>query len=248
MDKKRDFARIVTLIYVLAIFLTLAVIFLIGLPFSRTSHTWISLGGLILAETAIYGLALHYSSNGKRSLIPGYLAYSVIAGLYLIAVIVFIIVFSLALDISTFSYGLLHFIGLALAAIMASLVTLYTRHAEQQDDEVSSSSIQWVPDARHTLLSIKQELEGWDDEAGSGLSKGIKELDEKIRYSDPTSHPTLTGEEEDILNGIQLLAGKVSKLVQAEVMDGEAERLGREIRDISNGVTNRNQRLIQLKG
>lgn len=250
MDKQRDYSRIVTLIYILAILITLAVVFLIGLPFSRTSHTWISLGALLLAETAIYGLALHYISGGKRAsaLIPGYLAYSVIAGLYLAIVIVFIIVFSLAADISTVSYGLLHFIALAIAAIMASLITLYVRHAEQQDGDPSASSHDWVPEVRDTLLLVKQELEGWNGEASGGLRKGIEELDEKVRYSDPVSHPSLSGTEKNVLNRIRLLANEISELATASETDGEAERLSKQIREVSNEVSVRNQRLVQLKG
>ncbi|QJD85706.1 hypothetical protein [Cohnella herbarum] len=250
MDKQRDYARVVTLIYALGILITLAVVFLAVAPYSRTSHTWLSSLALLLAETAIYGLVLHYLSQGKRSsgLIPGYLAFSAIAGLYLIVVIVFIIVFSLVLDVSTTSYVLLHFIALAIAAIMASLVTLYVRHSEQQDGDPSSSSIQWVPEVRDSLLSIKQELEGWNDEASSRLSKDVANLDEKVRYSDPTSHPSLADTEADVLNQVQLLAREINGLKKAAEANGQSERIGRQIQEIGNLIARRNQKLIQLKG
>lgn len=250
MDKQRDYARVVTFIYVLGILITLAVVFLVGLPFSRTSHTWVSLGALLLAETAIYGLVLHYLSQGKRSsgLIPGYLAFSAIAGLYLIVIIVFIIVFSLVFDVSTTSYALLHFIALAIAAIMASLVTLYVRHSEQQDGEPSASSVQWVPEVRDSLLSIKQELEGWNHEASSRLSKDVASLDEKVRYSDPTSHSSLANTESDVLNQVRLLAREINGLKKAADANGQSEQIGRQIQEIANLIASRNQRLIQLKG
>ncbi len=252
MDKQREYARIATFIYILTI--TLAVVLLIGLPFARPSHAWISLGALLLAETAIYGLILHYLSNNNNlnGLIPGYLAFSAIAGIYLIVVIVFIVIFSLALDITTLSYGLLQFIALALAAIMASLAAIYFRHAEQQDDN-SESLVQWVTEMRSTLLAIKQELEDWKHEERGALARGIEALDEKVRCSDPASHPSIALSEESLLYQVRQLGTEISGLVKAVETDEDversekSERLGRQIREMTYLVTSRNQQLIQLK-
>ncbi|WP_256759579.1 hypothetical protein [Cohnella sp. WQ 127256] len=249
MEKQKDYSRIVMFIYILAILITLSVVFLMGLPFSQPSHTWISFGALMLAETAIYVLMTQYLSGGKKSraLIPGYLAFVAIAGLYLAVVIVIIIAMSLIYGATTFSYGLTHFIALALAGIMASLVTIYFRHAEQQDNDHSVTSLQWVPDMRGTLLSIKHDLEGWTNESSGGLTKGILELDEKVRYSDPSSHPTLTVTEENLLHEVRQLSSEISKLVSSPDANVDNQRLLRQIREISNLVTSRNQQLIQLK-
>ncbi|BBI36754.1 hypothetical protein [Cohnella abietis] len=251
MDKQRDYARIVTFIYVLALLVTLAVVFLIGLPFARTSHTWISLGTLILAETFIYGIVVHYLSNGNRAsrLIPGYLALGTIAGLYFIAVVIFIVVFSLAADVSTYSYSLLHVIALGVMGIAAGLVALYYRNAES-DDEKIISQVQWVSAMRSELLSIKQQLEGCKHEAEYGLVKKIAELDEKVRFSDPASHPSLVMTEQNLLQQARQLASEVSTFVKASDKDSEAqasEKLRDQIRDIRNVISTRNQQLIQLK-
>ncbi|MCD9024807.1 hypothetical protein [Cohnella silvisoli] len=248
MDKHRDNARLATVIYVLALLVTLAVVFLIGLPFARISHAWISLFALFIAETALYGLSLYYIPNRKHSdaTIPGYLAFGTIAGLYLIVVIIFIIVFSLVLDLSTFNYGLLHFIALGVAGIMASMVAIYFRHADDQEVN-STAQVQWVSGMRSTLLSIKQELAGWNHEERGGLAKGIAELEEKVRYSDPVSHPSLVGTEESLMQQVHELASGISSLVKETETTGETERVGRQIRETMNLLESRNQRLLQLK-
>jgi hypothetical protein len=249
MEKQRDYSKILMFIYALSVLLTLAVVLLIGLPYLRVGHAWISISALILAETVIYLLALHYVSNHKRSsgMIPGYLAFSAVASLYLIAILVFIVVFSLVLDVSTTNYGLLHIALLAVAGIMSGFFALYFRHAEHQENE-SRTQVQWIRGMQSAILTVKQELEGWSDEARGSLRKELEALEEKIRYSDPMSHPELLDMEKVLLGQVYELSSAVRQLAIGTMeVSGESERLSRQVREITNGLANRNQQLIQLK-
>ncbi|TVX99911.1 hypothetical protein [Cohnella terricola] len=132
---QRGFVRIVTFLYAAVLIVTLAVVLLFELPYDRISHTWITLTSLFFGETFLYGIALHYLTNSPRSrrLIPAYIAMGTISGVYLIVAIAFILIFSWALDVSAYTYGLLQFIVLGLAAIVMGLMALYMKNLELQE-------------------------------------------------------------------------------------------------------------------
>jgi len=248
MENKFGYVRIVTFIYVLALLVTIAVMLLMGVSFAKAGHTWISFGALFLAETFIYGVAVGYVANSPftRKIFPGYLGLGTIAGLYLIVVIVLILVFSWILDVSTYSYALLHFIAMGIAAILAGLMMIYIRNAGLQDISMELE-VPWVTDMCSVLLLINQELDGWNNEAKSSVLQAFKELDEKVRFSDPLSHPKLAGTEKSLLAQAYQLSTEIREWVEAGDAEGQAEKIMKQIRGITNQVTIRNQQLIQLK-
>jgi len=132
---QRGFSRIATFIYVAALLVTIAIVLLAGLPSNRTGHMWTTLTALIFGESFLYGIALHYLSGGSRSrkLFPAYLGMGIVAGLYLVVAVLFVLIFSWGLDVSAFSYALLQFIALGVAAIAIGLMAIYLKNAERQE-------------------------------------------------------------------------------------------------------------------
>jgi len=135
MDSERFYGRVTTIIYALVVAATVALMLLLGLPVARLSHFGFSLGALLIGETAIYAMVMMYHANRKRArrMIPGYLAFGTVTVLYLAAVLVVILVFSILLDVSAFTYALIHFILLAVAGAIAGCVALFTRYSEQDE-------------------------------------------------------------------------------------------------------------------
>ncbi|MFB9279374.1 hypothetical protein [Cohnella cellulosilytica] len=131
----KGFARIATFVYAFALLVTAALVLLLGLPYARLSHTLITLSALMLGETFLYGITLHYLANRPRSrrLIPVYIAMGIVAGLYWIGAFVFAMVFSWALDVSTFHYALAQFMILGAAAIVLGLLAMYMKNAALQE-------------------------------------------------------------------------------------------------------------------
>ena len=134
-ESARGFARIATFLYVVSLLVTSAVILLLDLPSSRTGHTWITYAVLVLGESFLYGIVLHYLVNGPRSrkLIPAYFGMISVAGIYLIVAILFVLIFSWGLNVSVYSYALLQFIALGIAAIVIGFLAIYLKNAERQE-------------------------------------------------------------------------------------------------------------------
>ncbi|QTH42841.1 hypothetical protein J4772_36330 [Cohnella sp. LGH] len=134
-DSAKSFARIATFIYAAALLVTAALVLLLGLPSSRANHIWITLSTLVLGETFLYGIAVHYLGNrpASRRLLPVYIAMGIVAGLSWVGTLVLMLVFSVALNISSFYYGLIQFIVVGAAAILLGLLTIYLRNAARQE-------------------------------------------------------------------------------------------------------------------
>lgn len=248
MDQRRDtYARLITLIYALAVILTLAVVFFIGLQFTGPVHLWISLAALLIAETAVYGLNLYHIGNRNRpdGIVSGYLAYMTIAGLYLLAAAIAIVI-SLIFPLSAARYGLIHVILLAAAGILAGFVAIFSRNASDQEQEMKEQ-VWWVQQMGIALLGIKQDLETWNHQEKERIKKGIEDLEEKVRYSDPVSQPEVASTEMYLLDQARSLASGVRGLANAPDAAAEAERIGAQIRDMANQIAVRNRQLLQAK-
>lgn len=247
MDNQRGYARIITVIYFLAIILTVAIIFLIGLQFTRPSHLWISLFALFIAESAVYGLNMHRNSSQSHpdGLISGYMAYATVAGIYLIAVVA-AIALSLIIVISTFSYALIHIILLSAGGIISGLIAMFSRNVIEQEHKMPEQVI-WVKHMGLTLLGIKQDLESWKHPESEQLKKGLEELEEKVRFSDPVSIPPLAAAEQQLLGLARNLANGVRNLAHASDVAVEVERIHAQMRDMASQMTIRNQQLLLHK-
>ncbi|MBB6672032.1 hypothetical protein [Cohnella nanjingensis] len=248
MSQPRSYFRIDTFIYVLALIVTVAAVFLTGLPVYRPGHFIFTVGSLLLAETAAYGYS-RYMSSIKRSFGktgPSYLGYGTVIVLYFIAVLGIIVLFSIMLDVSTGSYALIHLIALAIAGILGGFMAFSVKNAEEQEDE-AAASVQWVSGMLQSLLSAKLHLNAVSDASAVPLKRSVEELEEKVRYSDPVTHPSMRDTDQLLLQRVQLLADDIQLLGGGLNVAEQSEPLARRVGELSNQVTLRNQQLIQLK-
>ncbi|MCR8642945.1 hypothetical protein NV379_09760 [Paenibacillus sp. N1-5-1-14] len=244
MNKFRLNAGIWTFIYVCMLVLTIALLFLIGLPFSRPGHLWISLGALVLAETAVYSTALFGIATQKRggSISIGLSAFVTVSTLYLIAVAVIVILFSLLFDISVLSYSLIHLIVIAIAGIAVGMAS-FAFHKSVQDDNATSQT-QFVQSMLHVLRDSVRQLQG--KEEGKQLFRELEQLEEKVRFSDPVSHTTMLEVEHHLLGEMEKLAADIREYMKQPIQE-EIDSFDRRIRDLSIILTDRNEKLLQRK-
>lgn len=248
MDKYLYYKKIASIIYGLTVVLTLAVIFLTGLPFVRENHLWITLSALLLAETIAFRVVIYMLSNHKQftKLIPGYMAYGTVSGVYFLSVILIVGLFSLWLNVSTFSYFLIHLIALAAAAIVFGLVALYVKNVGHQEAD-TASQVQLLKGMQLTLLTVKQHVDMWNDENSGSIKQLVEQLEEKVRYSDPISHPSLSLTDQELVQQIQELAERISALVRDTEQQEDVGNLGKFIRNIEHQLEERNRQLVELK-
>ncbi|MCC3372647.1 hypothetical protein [Cohnella sp. REN36] len=248
MSQPRSYFRIDTFIYVLALIVTVAVLLLFGLPLFRPGHFAFSLGSLLIAETAAYFYSRYMSTLNRRfgKLVPGYLGYGTIVFLYFVASVVIILVFSVYLDVSTRSYALIHVIALALAGILAGFVAFSVNNAQEQEDE-AAEAVQWVSGMLLSISSAKLHLNGVGDAAAAPLKRSVDELEEKVRYSDPVSHPSMRETDELLLQQVKLLSDDILLLGAGFDVAEQSEPLARRVGQLMNEVMLRNQQLVRLK-
>lgn len=243
MNNFRLYAGVWTFIYVCTLVLTVALLFWIGLPFSRPGHLGISFGALVLAETAVYGTALFgiFLKKQNGSLTIGYSAFVTVSTLYLIAAAVIVVLFSLVFDVPILSYALVHLIALAAAGVAMGMAAIAFRKSEQ-DDNVTAQT-QLVQDMQHALRDAARQLR--DEEEGE-LLRELERLEEKVRFSDPVSHKAMLDTDRRLVDEAERLAADFRRYAeQSERV--EADLFGRRIRDLSDLLTDRNEKLIQRK-
>lgn len=245
MNGFRSDVRIMTIIYALAVVLTVAIGVLIGLSFDQLDLMWISLIALLIAETAVYELSVRIARSRSEGLMSGYMSYVAVAGVYLAAVVAAIVV-SFIWSLAFWTYGLIHLVMLAAALIGAGFIALFAGYAIEQEQE-TSEQLKWIKQMGVHLTRIEHDLKMWEHPAKGPLHQELEALQEKVRYSDPVSRPELVGTEFAMLEQLQILAGDVRSLVQMTGDETAANHIGVQIRKLANSVELRNQQLLQLK-
>lgn len=242
-------ARIIITAYVLAIVLTTALLFLIGLPFMGLGQLWISFVALAVGETALFGLVMYrYGYTDRKRpdiMLTGFLPYIAITIVYLITVTVLILL-AIMTAISVFSYLLLHIILLAAIGIASGFIALFARYVRNQEQDAQA---QWVKLMRIIMVEIKQYLALWNGSEKDQLKSAFDELEEQVRYSDPVSIPDLAPMELDLLEQARQLAASVRNLTHTSDDAAEATAAGlvAQIREMTSRVTLRNEQLLQAK-
>lgn len=249
MNHKWSNARIIMFAYVLAIIITAALLFLIGLPFMGPGQLWISFVAVIVAETALFGLVMYrYGYTDRKRpdiMLTGFLAHAAIAVAYLIAVVILILL-AMMTAISVVSYLLLHIILLAVAAIASGVIVLFARYVRKQEQDAQA---QWVKLMKIIMVEINQYLSLWDGSEKEQLKSAFDELEERVRYSDPISMPDLAPMEWDLLEQARQLAVSVRSLTNTSDDETMATATGiaAQMRDMTSRITLRNEQLLQAK-
>jgi|GEM_PF-6271144 Protein involved in chromosome segregation, interacts with SMC proteins len=230
-----------TFIYACALVLTAVLLF--GINLLRPGHLWISLEALALAETAVYGTVMFGFFLQKRngSLSIGYSAFVTVSALYLLAAAVIVVLFSLLFNVSTLSYFLIHIFVLAAAGIAAGLAAIVFRKSVQEDNAASQTEL--VQSMQNALRDALRQLRGGEE---GELLRELERLEEKVRFSDPVSHPTMLDADRRLVIEAEQLAADIRYYTEQPERT-ENSSFGRRIRVLSDMLTDRNEKLIQLK-
>lgn len=242
------FDKMIWLVYGLVVLATVAILLLFRMPELRPGHFGITLAAFLVAETA----AFLVTSASKRSReqfarkVPGYLALASVAWFYFIAVAAITLLFSVIGDVTVRSYALIHVIAAALAGIVAALAAVGSRGAQEQEEKIAAQTL-LLQDMQRLLLSAEHELAGWSHPERERLLAKVAELKEKIRFSDPVSHPSLEAEESRLLRSLEELAGQVRDCVRNPETESPIASIENGLREIAASLELRNDRLIHLK-
>lgn len=249
MNQKWSNAKIILLMYVLAIVLSAMLLFLIGLPFMGPGQLWISFLALVIGETAIFGLLMQRYGYADRKrpdvMLTGFLAHIAVAVVYLIAVVILILL-ALMTAISVVSYLLLHIVLLMVAGIASGFIVLFARYVRKQEQDEKA---QWVKLMKIIMVEINQYLALWNGSDKEQLKTVFEELEEKVRYSDPVSTPELAPMEWDLLEQARQLAASVRSLTQTSdaAAASTASGIAAQMREMTSRLTLRNEQLLQAK-
>lgn len=243
MNSFRLYTGAWTIIYACALMLTVALLFWVDLPFLRPNHLWISLEALALAETAVYGTVIYGITQKERNgnLSIGYSTFVTVSMFYLVAVVIIIVLFSLLFDVSVRSYILIHIIAFAVAGVAAGLAALAAGKSVEDDDITVQT--QHMQNMQYALRDAVRQLRGREE---AELLRDLERLEEKVRFSDPVSHPTMLDDDHRLVTEAERLAADIRSYVELPERV-ETDSFSRRIRDLSDLLIDRNERLIQRK-
>ncbi|WP_276356149.1 hypothetical protein [Cohnella caldifontis] len=239
--------RVTTIIFALALVLTVAALLLFDLPSFRPYHFGVTLASLFIAETAVYAAALYIQYAGSRfnRMVPGFAAYVAIAGLYFAAVLAIIVVCSAILNVSAKTYALIHLIAFVAGLILAAVVHLFLKDAEGEESDVKNQ-VNWNKDLLVTLTMMKQRL-AENPESFGDLIREIGELEEKVRYSDPISPPALWDLDFQLSEQVAALADRIGKIDESSSPQADTEEAMRSVKGLIGQLEIRNRRVLQHK-
>ncbi|MDO3677353.1 hypothetical protein [Paenibacillus ehimensis] len=247
MNMNRLPAVAAKLMFGLIVLGTVAAFFLCPVEDWGTGHWWISLISIVLAEAACYYCAVgEVKQNRRGDVLPASLTFVTISVLYGAAAIFHTVFFWLTLRISLTSYVLIEVITAVLWAIGMGLAYHFTNVVRNQEDD-RKAQMQLMKQMKLALDSVSYALEEEEIEEREALKAGVRELIEKVKYSDPVSHPSMIHMEENLLWQIKELERCVRGLSDQAGKTGKVEMSRKLLRDISADLGRRNSQLITLK-
>ncbi|MNH90793.1 hypothetical protein D3C73_433380 [compost metagenome] len=244
MDRSRHRSK-GFILYLLILIATCAAVAGASLMGTRPGYWLVTLGPILLVEIAVYNYYRYWLR--QRSLVswnlPGAIALGTIIVLYAVAVLFIVVFIQQMIHVSLFVYGIIHLVTALAAAAFYGAVSGFNRYVERQEADVRSRTARFKQ-IQHHLAVVKQELSNQAHDATQALMNEIRALEEKVKYSDPFSHPSLRILEDNL----QWQVDELVKCVQSHGdVPGNVELSFMLIRDISKDLTTRNGKLHTLR-
>lgn len=212
-----------------------------GVPF------WVSLGAVLLAETALWLYASHIVRNlerVKRS-VPAWLALGTVLGAYFVLTVVYSLLTALA-DYALPYYLLLHLITLAAAVVIGALLMLFTRSTEIREHE-TRTHISGLQEIEFSLRQLQDQAAMLNGPGKRQLEEAIAEFIESVRYSDPVTPDSIAGQDLMLLEELRNLNEIAASMGRTGGQDQELGPIIDQVRQLRRKWKLRNERLLALK-
>ncbi len=249
MNRSRGIA-IIALMYAMTVLVTIIGFVLLSHSVPVDSRFWISLAGLLLAETLFWTLSGWGALRGQQfaSTMPAFMAQMVVAGIYSLLVIGYILILWLLLRVPASLYGWLH-LATFFAAVGSIASLSWFMQSERDTDAQERIKKIGIADIRQGLGEIGSYIRNWQEPHRGEVTRLLSQLEESVRFSDPVTHPDVWKEEEQLTQEIHRLRERMMQLPDADEqqMNRQLEQLRQHFQTAHDILRQRNARLAAAK-
>lgn len=212
---------------------------------------WVSALFLLLGYAAIYATVMFYLYDGKASFREYPANYPLIHVAVVYSIVQIVMVVIIALIDSALSSGvsmrLYWAIELALLLVFGVSYVIHNsaRRYSINLETKTKAKVNAIRTLNDKCLSVQQLIQQLPAEIRDSVTRDVRTMEEKIRYSDPMSHDSLAEMDYDIEKGIDRIYDEVQNLLADNTLD--VDNLRREIRKVNNLIDSRNNRVKMLK-
>ncbi|WP_040952615.1 hypothetical protein [Gorillibacterium massiliense] len=247
MNISRITATAVNLLFTTVIVLTAGIFIGTSWGYLPSRYWWISLVLLFAAEVLAYGSILFVirSSRRAKGAVPAAVPYITISVLYAAAVLFHIVVFWLIIHVPFRTYMIIHFVTVAAAVAALAVTAIQHRYVKEQQDEQEART-DLFKQTQGKLQNALYLLQARSLPGEAGLKSKLAQLQDKARYSDPVSHPSLVAIEESLF----WQSNELEKWIRSSAAgstEAKEELPLQLIADMDVELEKRNRQLIALK-
>ena len=238
-----------TIGFAVVLVLVLAAVLLLFQP--TTSFFWISTLFLFFGYLAIYGTVMFYLYSGDQTKKEFPLNYPLIhvAVTYCIAQIVLVVVFVilnaiLENGVKIRIYAAFEILLLVVFGVRYAIYNSGRKYSAnlEKNTQAKVMNIRFMMDKGAQVQQMAQEL---PDAIAMEVSKMVRTMEEKIRYSDPMIPESLAIMDYDIDKCIDEVAVAIQQLKEEPTQDLSAIR--KKITEVNNLIDTRNNRVRMMK-
>ncbi|WP_411345559.1 hypothetical protein ACE3MZ_06005 [Paenibacillus sp. WLX1005] len=212
MSRNKGITVIVSL-YALTLVVTIVGFALLSHILIVDSVFWISLTALLLAETLFWSLAAWGSLRGEQfaSTVPAFMAQIVVAGIYAVLVIAYMLILWLLFHVSASFYGWLQLATFVVVAGVIALISWFMQ-SERHVDEQDRMQRMGIADIRQGLGEASLHIQNWQEPYRAEVRRLLSELEDSVRFSDPVTHPEVWKEEERLTDEVHQLRDQMMQM------------------------------------
>jgi len=247
MTLDRFGARVFLVVYIAFVVVTLACFAVFWGHEASGAPFWVSLGAVLLAETALWLYASHivrHPGSVKR-MVPAWLALGVVLAAYFVLTLVYSLLTALAEYFLPY-YLLLHLITLAAAVVIGALLLLFARSTEKSEREVRTH-VSGLREIEFSLRQLQDSVALMNGPGKQQLEQTIAEFIESVRYSDPVTPDAIAGQDLMLLEELRNLNEIAASMSRTPGQDHELGPIFDQVRRLRQKWKLRNERLLALK-
>lgn len=222
---------------------TIVISILLSKPENRDSFFGLSIGILIFCELLTFGFSLYYN-NVKDTVSETPLLFALMSSIkiYDIITILIVILFWGLIKVTIEIYITAHIINFIVSLFIGGTFTGFMASAKEADKEIATNKnrINMLSINIDSIVDVVHKLSDMDDL--KDVDRKLNELSEKIKYSDPMTHPQISDLEGRISENIIDAEEKANLLTKETVNE-----FIKFIDEIQYMIDKRNKMILTLK-